>query len=59
MKFFWVLKSYTMLSRNEVKYIQSLYHKKKRNEEGVFVAEGVKLISELLNSGFGSSKFMR
>ena len=41
-----------MLSRNEVKYIQSLYHKKNRDEEGVFVAEGVKLISEILHSYF-------
>jgi TrmH family RNA methyltransferase len=39
-----------MLSRNEAKYIQSLYHKKNRDAEGVFVAEGVKLISELLHS---------
>ena len=41
-----------MLNRNEVKYIQSLYHKKKRNEEGAFIAEGTKLMSELLNSSF-------
>jgi TrmH family RNA methyltransferase len=41
-----------MISRNEVKYIQSLYHKKNRDEEDVFVAAGVKLISEILHSYF-------
>lgn len=39
-----------MLSKNEIKYIQSLSDKKTRDEEGVFVAEGVKLVSELLQS---------
>lgn len=41
-----------MLSRNEVKYIQSLGHKKKRDNEGCFVAEGVKVVDELIQSGF-------
>lgn len=45
-----------MLSRNEVKYIQSLYHKKNRDEEGLFVAEGIKLTDELLNAGFNAKK---
>ena len=40
-----------MLSRNEAKYIQSLYHKKNRDAEEMFVAEGVKLVGELLRSG--------
>lgn len=39
-----------MLSRNEAKYIQSLYHKKTRDEEDVFIAEGVKTINEILSS---------
>lgn len=39
-----------MLSKNEVKYIQSLYHKKTREEERVFVVEGPKMIEELLHS---------
>jgi len=39
-----------MLSRNEAKYIQSLFHKKNRDAEEVFVAEGVKLVAELLDS---------
>ena len=37
-----------MLRKNEIKYIQSLSHKKTRDEEGVFIAEGVKLLNELL-----------
>lgn len=37
-----------MLSKNKIKYIQSLEHKKKRKEEKVFVAEGTKLVEELL-----------
>jgi RNA methyltransferase, TrmH family len=41
-----------MLSKNEVKYIQSLYHKKQRIQEGLFVAEGIKLVNEFLASNF-------
>lgn len=41
-----------MLSKNEVKYIQSLCQKRKRQEEGLFLAEGVKLVDELLQSSF-------
>lgn len=37
-----------MISKNEVKYIQSLYHKKNREATGLFIAEGVKLVNELL-----------
>jgi TrmH family RNA methyltransferase len=37
-----------MLVKSQVKYIQSLSQKKFRNEEGVFVAEGPKIINELL-----------
>ncbi|HTR31958.1 MAG TPA: RNA methyltransferase [Puia sp.] len=36
------------ISKSQVKYIQSLSHKKFRDEEGVFVAEGPKIVSELL-----------
>ena len=39
-----------MLSKTIVKYIQSLAHKKLRDEEGVFIAEGPKVIAELLQS---------
>ena len=41
-----------MLSKNELKYIQSLCHKKFRQEEGLFIAEGVKLLDELLSSNY-------
>jgi len=39
-----------MLSKKIVKYIQSLSHKKFRDEEGVFIAEGPKIASEFLLS---------
>lgn len=41
-----------MLSKNEIKYIQSLCHKKQRQEEGLFIAEGPKLAAEVLQSGY-------
>lgn len=37
-----------MITKNEVKYIQSLAHQKNRNEAGVFLAEGVRLVEDLL-----------
>jgi TrmH family RNA methyltransferase len=40
-----------MLTKSEVKYIQSLQQKKFRDELGLFVAEGPKLVRELLVSG--------
>jgi RNA methyltransferase, TrmH family len=45
-----------MISKNELKYIQSLYHKKVRDEAQLFIAEGVKLVAELLNSNFEIKK---
>lgn len=42
-----------MLSKNEIKYIQSLKAKKERQEAGVFVAEGPKIISELIGDNPG------
>ena len=39
-----------MISKNEVKYIQSLSHKKNRDADGVFIVETPKLVNELLNS---------
>lgn len=41
-----------MLSKNELKYIQSLCQKKQRQAERLFVAEGEKLAEELLNSNY-------
>lgn len=37
-----------MLGKTKVKYIQSLGHKKGRDAEGVFLAEGPKIVGELL-----------
>jgi TrmH family RNA methyltransferase len=39
-----------MVSKNQIKLITSLQHKKYRNEHQLFVAEGVKVIQELLLS---------
>ena len=41
-----------MLSKNEAKYIQSLCHKKERQSERLFIAEGPKIIEELVTSNF-------
>lgn len=40
-----------MISKNQVKYIQSLGQKKSRDAENKFVAEGPKIVSELLKAG--------
>jgi RNA methyltransferase, TrmH family len=40
-----------MLSKSQVKYIQSLAHKKSRDEERVFVAEGPKIVEDFLWHG--------
>ena len=37
-----------MLGKSQAKYIQSLGQKKVRDEEGVFIAEGPKIVAELL-----------
>lgn len=37
-----------MISKNKIKYIRSLELKKNRNKEGVFVAEGHKVVGDLL-----------
>jgi RNA methyltransferase, TrmH family len=39
-----------MLMKSKIKYIQSLSQKKLREEEGVFVAEGPKIIEEILQA---------
>lgn len=41
-----------MLSKNKIKYIQSIWKKKVRDETGLFIAEGEKIITELMLSGF-------
>ena len=40
-----------MLSKTHTKYIQSLHHKKFRDQSGVFIAEGPKVVLDLLQSG--------
>ena len=45
-----------MLSKNELKYIQSLCQKKQRAEEGLFIAEGTRLVDELLQSHYPVKK---
>ncbi|MEO8860174.1 MAG: RNA methyltransferase, partial [Ginsengibacter sp.] len=47
-----------MLSKKIVKYIQSLSHKKLRDEEHSFIAEGPKVVSELLLSGLVNCKIL-
>ncbi|GHU70316.1 tRNA/rRNA methyltransferase [Bacteroidia bacterium] len=37
-----------MLSKNKIKFIRSLERKKERNESGLFLAEGNKLVTDLL-----------
>ncbi len=39
-----------MVVKNQIKFIKSLQQKKYRNEHGLFVAEGIKLVQELLLS---------
>lgn len=39
-----------MVAKSEIKFIRSLQQKKNRQREGLFVAEGIKLVSELLQS---------
>lgn len=39
-----------LVTKSQVKYIQSLGHKKFRDEEGMFVAEGPKIVGELLHT---------
>jgi TrmH family RNA methyltransferase len=41
-----------MVVKSEIKFIKSLQQKKYRVQNGLFVAEGIKLVSELINSRF-------
>ena len=41
-----------MLSKNQIKSITSLHHKKFRREENLFIAEGEKVVGDLLISGW-------
>lgn len=37
-----------MISKNQIKYIQSLHSKKNREEESLFIVEGIKLVTEFI-----------
>jgi RNA methyltransferase, TrmH family len=39
-----------MISKNQIKHIQSLHSKKNRDEEGLFIIEGEKLVTEFLQA---------
>ena len=41
-----------MLSKNQLKYIQSLHQKKYRQQHGAFLVEGAKSVQEVLQSDF-------
>ncbi|MBP7507213.1 MAG: RNA methyltransferase [Prolixibacteraceae bacterium] len=41
-----------MISKNKIKFINSLTLKKYRDESGLFIAEGDKIIQELISAGF-------
>ena len=41
-----------MLSKNQIKYVRQLEQKKFRRREGLFVAEGTKVVGDLLAAGF-------
>ena len=45
-----------MLSKNELKYIQTLCHKKQRQSTGLFIAEGNKLVDDILQSDYAIEK---
>ena len=45
-----------MLSKTELKYIQTLCHKKQREKEGLFIVEGPKLVEELFSGEFRIKK---
>ncbi|MFN5422469.1 MAG: TrmH family RNA methyltransferase [bacterium] len=45
-----------MVTKSDIKYIQSLAHKKFRDSENLFVLEGVKIVRELLQDSTHSTK---
>ncbi|MBO4427734.1 MAG: RNA methyltransferase [Bacteroidales bacterium] len=47
------------ISHNEIKFVRSLQQKKFREEHGVFVVEGEKMVQEALESGFKVEKVYR
>ena len=47
------------ISNNEMKHLRSLTQKKFRDEYGVFVVEGEKMVAEAMKSDFGVEKIYR
>lgn len=47
------------VSHNEIKFVKSLGQKKFRDENGLFVVEGEKMVSEAVSSGFTVEKVYR
>lgn len=41
-----------MLSKSQISFIKSLHQKKYRKESGIFIVEGIKSITEFINSNF-------
>lgn len=41
-----------MITKNQIKHVQSLHQKKFRRQEGLFIAEGEKVVKDLLASGW-------
>ena len=48
-----------MITSAEIKFVKSLFQKKFRDSEGVFVVEGEKMVAEALSSGFQVVKVYR
>lgn len=44
--------NWVMISKNQIKYVKQLEQKKHRQREGLFVAEGPKVVGDLLAAGF-------
>jgi hypothetical protein len=51
-------KYYILVSKSQTKLITSLQQKKYRNKEGLFVAEGPKVIAELIQEGLKRTAFL-
>ena len=47
-----------MISKNKIKFIRSLETKKGREKVGLFVAEGPKVVNDLLHEGFVADEIL-
>jgi TrmH family RNA methyltransferase len=45
-----------MISKNQIKFVRQLEQKKYRRKEGLFVAEGPKVVGDLLRAGFNAQE---